>query len=175
MTANHCTALPDCTAPATRKGLCNGHRLQQRKGKPFTPLQIRTTARDEQGRKWCPLGKHWTSPEDFTKCASRADGLEAYCANCRQFRTALRLYNITREDLLAMFERQGNACGICLKLFEGRDGWHVDHDHSCPCAKKQGSCGKCVRGLLCGLCNRGLGCFGDDVDRLRAAAVYLSR
>ena len=29
---------PECTRKATRKGLCDSHRMQQRRGRPLTPI-----------------------------------------------------------------------------------------------------------------------------------------
>lgn len=72
----------------------------------------------------------------------------------------LAKYGLTIEQYDAMWNEQGGKCKICrqeLKLV-------VDHCHN----------SNAVRGLLCDRCNVGLGCFGDDVDRLRAAVLYLS-
>ncbi len=81
-------------------------------------------------------------------------------------------YGIDRDEYDAMFAAQGGVCAICgnaetrvnprtatIRLLT------VDHDHSTGA----------IRGLLCNNCNRALGLFGDDLSRVRAAALYLTR
>jgi len=96
-----------------------------------------------------------------------------YLANREKYaaRNLLR-YGVTVEQYDALLAAQGGGCAICgSKDPRGRGRFHVDHDHSCCPGQK--SCGQCVRGLLCGGCNPGLGAFGDDPERLIAAAAYL--
>lgn len=83
----------------------------------------------------------------------------------------MRLYGITLSQYDALLERQGGACAACKAKKPGLRNLDVDHDHSCCPSRK--SCGKCIRGLLCSDCNKGLGHFGDDPDKLIAAAEYL--
>lgn len=81
-------------------------------------------------------------------------------------------YGITTDQYDELLAAQGGGCAICGTTNpRGRGRFHVDHDHAC--CPGQYSCGGCVRGLLCGACNPGLGAFGDDPDRLIAAAAYL--
>lgn len=76
-------------------------------------------------------------------------------------------YGITLADYEALRITQTDRCAICgtdrpgIKITK----WTVDHCHSS---------GK-VRGLLCGSCNLGIGQFGDEPERLRAAAAYIER
>lgn len=63
------------------------------------------------------------------------------------------------ETLLAEYD---GHCVLCAREAEKPC---VDHDHATGI----------VRGLLCSTCNTGLGKFGDDPERLRAAAAYLGR
>lgn len=82
-------------------------------------------------------------------------------------------YGITEEQFNSLLEAQGGKCAICQNVLNHRDSGddyrgreyclHVDHNHETGI----------VRGLLCGRCNRGLGFFGDDVELLSAAWVYL--
>lgn len=62
----------------------------------------------------------------------------------------------------AVLASQDGGCAICGAKPKTRR-LNIDHCH----ATGQ------VRGLLCPRCNRGLGWFGDRIDRLHAAAVYL--
>ncbi len=76
-----------------------------------------------------------------------------------------------REAKLQEFlAKQGGVCPLCGITAMGHE-FVLDHDHSCCLGKRP--CGNCYRGALCDPCNRGLGFFGDDPDRMRAAASYL--
>lgn len=74
-------------------------------------------------------------------------------------------YQITLEEYNAALEKQSGVCDICKeKCVSGRQ-LAVDHNHDT---------GE-VRGLLCCKCNRGLGNFGDNLDLLRNAVLYLEK
>lgn len=75
-----------------------------------------------------------------------------------------RLYGITLQDYVDMFEKQGEVCAICKEKCKTKKSLSVDHDHAS---------GK-VRGLLCNRCNRALGMFQDSPALLTRAAKYLS-
>lgn len=82
----------------------------------------------------------------------------------------LWVYGVTQERFEQMLADQ-NGCAICHRTEPTDKGWQVDHDHGCCPGFR--SCGECVRGVLCAPCNVGLGAFGDDPERLAAAAAYL--
>lgn len=77
----------------------------------------------------------------------------------------LRQYGITQEDYDRLFAEQDGRCAICGTTEAGAWGGLLPVDHSHETGE--------VRGLLCHNCNGGLGQFGDDPDRLIAAAAYL--
>jgi hypothetical protein len=74
-------------------------------------------------------------------------------------------FGITPEEY-AVRLRDVTHCPICKRSREeiGRS-FHLDHDH------ETGE----LREFVCGPCNQGLGLYGDDPDRLIAAAMYLMR
>ena len=74
----------------------------------------------------------------------------------------MRKFRITLEQYEELLAEQEGGCAICGRP-PRRVSLHVDHDHGT---------GR-VRGLLCFSCNAALGYFGDDGDRLVAAANYL--
>lgn len=77
-------------------------------------------------------------------------------------------HGLTAEVLDAMIGRYQGKCWICKK----RDGVVVDHDHFC-CNTKDGSCGKCVRGILCRPCNTAIAILGDDEVGITNALDYI--
>lgn len=141
--------------------------------------------------KTCTRCKESKSTEAFQRDRSRKDGLRPACKACsarsyRAWRDAdperarmawrkasnkysrATKYGITREQLIAMYERQDHRCAICRCSEEEVTGrnpgiFHIDHDHSTGA----------VRGLLCARCNTGLGQFLDDLQLVEAAAEYL--
>lgn len=69
-------------------------------------------------------------------------------------------YGLTRAEAEAAIARRGDGCDIC-----GATEKRIVFDH-CHTSGR-------ARGWLCSECNLGLGKFGDDPERLEAAAAYL--
>ena len=72
-----------------------------------------------------------------------------------------RRMGITEDYVTEQLKNQKYQCGICASPVT--EASHVDHNHLT---------GK-PRGILCKPCNLALGGFGDSVDRLTEAALYL--
>ena len=122
---------------------------------------------------------------DFSPQAKCAGGVKPECKACsvireRERRAArsadevrekrgyylMRRFGITVDDYDRMLAEQDGRCAICGTDDPGDPRGYtfpVDHDHAT---------GE-VRALLCVPCNHGLGKFGDDPNRLLAAAAYL--
>ncbi len=118
---------------------------------------------------------------EFTKSKQRADGRGRQCRPCHaarqraynqrnrrlvNMRKQLAKWGLTVETYEELLESQGGRCAICGSADNGdarNDVFNVDHCHETGA----------IRGLLCSPCNRGLGQFGDSVDRLERAIVYL--
>ena len=76
-----------------------------------------------------------------------------------------RTYNTDLLSYNLLLEEQGGTCAICKE--ECPSGRRLAQDHCHDTGKN--------RGLLCCKCNRGLGNLNDDLDRLRAAVLYLEK
>lgn len=74
-------------------------------------------------------------------------------------------YGITSVQYDQMLVAQASKCALCGTSAPGGrwDMFVVDHCHETLA----------VRALLCNDCNIGIGAFGDQPERLRAAAAYL--
>lgn len=75
----------------------------------------------------------------------------------------LKKYGLNQKLYEEMFEKQGNACLICVDKEAKR--YVVDHNHTT---------GK-VRGILCWHCNVLLGHAKEDKEILKSAIIYLDK
>ena len=173
-------SLDYCDSPHRARGYCMYHYKQAQRGTPLSPHVPRrspgsSAVRDATGRKMCGHCCEWLSVDRFTPSANSGDGLQSWCSRCAADYMLQRRYGIRRDDIDAMLVRQG-GCAICgaTSVDAGgyRNGWHVDHDHSC--CPGDVSCGRCLRGVLCARCNKMIGLAGDDADLMRSAIDYLS-
>jgi hypothetical protein len=76
-----------------------------------------------------------------------------------------RRHGITLEQFNQMLISQDNRCAICNKLFKNEKDKCVDHNHLT---------GQ-IRQVLCFNCNIGIGKFGDSIDLVNNALVYLKK
>ena len=149
---------PQCDHPAKEHGLCQGHRLQQRKGRPLQPL-----------RKSAPHGSNVGKTCEAPLCRG------ARCSSERQLCNSHVKSAPDAGALRDLFEVQGGACAICRAPFTPCRMYRVDHDHRCCPPAQRKLCGNCTRGLLCGPCNLGMGNFQDNPEMLHRAATYLEK
>ena len=70
---------------------------------------------------------------------------------------------ITKEQYEIVFKTQQGLCAICKKTPKTTHSLAMDHNHKT----------NEFRGLLCKECNRALGLFGDNIDTLTNAVLYL--
>jgi hypothetical protein len=93
-------------------------------------------------------------------------------------RVAASRHGLTLIEYRTLMRMPCWICGQACSPGGGRSlHWQkptIDHDHDC-CNQRNGSCGRCVRGMLCQNCNTGVARFKDNPDLLRAAADYLER
>lgn len=89
-----------------------------------------------------------------------------YMRDFKWERALTNKYGVSKAWFLETYDAQGGRCAIC-----GTDNWssrnrrpNIDHNHVTGH----------VRGLLCDRCNLGLGSFGDSLDVLQNAALYLT-
>lgn len=116
--------------------------------------------------KKCLECKKEQFPEEF-KYNSFLAQYSDYCRTCQKdFDKWYQIkyhYNLSKEDVQAMYLEQLGKCKICLVPFEFTQV-NIDHCHSS---------GK-IRGLLCRHCNWLLGHAKDDQNILARAIEYLS-
>jgi hypothetical protein len=68
-----------------------------------------------------------------------------------------RLYGLTRDEVIALFEHQQKRCAVCRSLLDGKV--RIDHDHDVEdqqmrSGKRKADARRCaVRALLCASCN----------------------
>ena len=128
---------------------------------------------DENGNMHCRNCGEYFEESDMHK----SKGGYTYCSDCAPLLTrtrTLKKYNLSLDDYHELLKSQDYSCKICnLKDTSFRKRLSVDHDHNC--CPGEGSCGKCIRGLLCHHCNSGLGNAKDSVDILQKMINYLQK
>lgn len=106
---------------------------------------------------------------DLTTVGSKTK--QGSCLRCRRWKqtTWYRVMGWTESEYAHQLALQDNRCAVCQRVFDMSGGPRAplsptfDHCHVTGMG----------RGILCRSCNTGLGFFGDDPDRLDAAAAYL--
>lgn len=130
--------------------------------------------RNADGHKQCARCSQWRAPSEYRPDLRSSDGLKSWCSPCSSDYMTIARYGISRAAVLAMVEEQGGCaiCGTRVQKSPGfRNGWHVDHDHTCCPGDR--TCGECVRGVLCANCNKLIGLAQDSTPRLARAIQYL--
>jgi hypothetical protein len=132
---------------------------------------------DADGNIHCRNCGEYFKEEDMKVSSQRQYKGMSYCVECAPLlkRTqTLKKYNLTLEDYHNLLQSQDFSCKICKqKDSTFRKRLSVDHDHSC--CPGEGSCGKCIRGLLCHHCNAALGNAKDNVETLQKMIDYLKK
>ena len=72
-------------------------------------------------------------------------------------------YGISLKERNKLLHEQDYQCPICGCQLSSQDNPCVDHCHTSGA----------IRGILCSRCNLGLGHFGDSVEVLKRAIIYL--
>ena len=113
---------------------------------------------NKYGREWYANNKERGQTTSLTWYF---DNLERAKANHLRHK-----FGITVDDYNKLLIAQDGKCAICGKSqIEFDVSFCVDHDHIT---------GE-IRGLLCGNCNKALGCFGDDLNTIKAACNYIEK
>ena len=122
--------------------------------------------------KQCKTCERFLELRMFRRWNQSPDGHLYTCMECDGLHERLGNYRITVRQFILILQRQGWIDPVCGRLLTPATA-SVDHDHLC--CKKDGSCGKCVRGALCVECNAGMGLLGDDPVRMLAGYKYLTQ
>jgi len=148
-TARRCS-VDGCDRPHDARGFCKSHWAQWKRGED--PHEL---------REWGVYNQ-----TQSVKCAVASCNKPTISKQlCTDHASRAASFSLSTDEVVELLGRgKCDACGETNRLC-------IDHDHSC--CNKNGSCGKCVRGLLCTWCNATLGHAKDDVSRLEKLIEYL--
>jgi hypothetical protein len=141
--------------------LANPDRVRKNKKRYIEKHKERLTA----GRK-----KHYKENAEKIRAAVKERDLKNKLADpegysWKRFFSHQKMYGLTKEMWISLFESQGNKCGCCGALEPGVNRWHTDHDHLTGT----------VRGILCRNCNHMIGDARDSIEILRCGIRYLEK
>jgi hypothetical protein len=152
--------------------ICARERMAERRSNGLDPSYAGTgQGAHNSAKTHCPYGHEYT--EENTYLTTKGSRVCRICSKENGKVQTIKKYSITIEEFEDKFQSQNGLCCICsidLSTLDKRD-IQIDHNHEC--CDKDGSCGKCVRGIICGECNRGLARFKDSSELIRRAADYL--
>jgi hypothetical protein len=167
-----------CTNQWLVRRLCHKHYQYRRKhNKPLPPILRRVYKGNPCSIKDCPNEARNAGMICSAHCNRRYRGMpgwdtrplvqrkrhaEPYGRDNAWEYHLHRTFGLPRGEYGRMLEAQGGVCAICEQPDRNRR-LGVDHDH------KTGK----IRGLLCSSCNTSIGKFGENIDRLLGAVIYL--
>ncbi len=153
-------SIENCPTQQLAKGYCRNHYEQLRRhGDPlYNGNRLRR--------------KHYCSEGHLIEKVGRNH--QGACRQCRSWQgtAAWLVMRWTEREFVERLAAQDNRCVICGEEFVFRTG--QPRNKRTPCLDHCHKSGQ-GRGIICLLCNIGMGSFGDDPDRLEAAAAYLRR
>ena len=112
--------------------------------------------------KRCPDCDIVKPASEFRRYTRAVSGLQTYCKYCENERKNAYKYSLKISEYRDMIGSGCESCGTTQSLC-------IDHDHSC--CPGQGSCGKCIRGVLCRMCNIAEGAI-TSVTQLNGLLEY---
>lgn len=172
--------LPLGVSPKLGAFISTAH-LRAGKLKKYGYTDEMVQAEREAGNRWCSWHKK------FEKAGLFGSRKQLICNEGWNEAGQSRRYGVGRDWYQRKLVEQEGHCALCIVRVNNGKGtgrFYIDHDHSC-CPGKNGSCGKCTRGLLCHGCNVGLGKLEDFLSQgtitanpgtwLEKAQLYLSQ
>jgi len=130
---------------------CFGRRRQDGK------LYLHSSCKSCNKIKW----DKWVENNKEHYLEIKKEGQNKFHRSCRKYERR----GITKEQYEQVFKVQEGKCAICKSPPKDTHDLAMDHNHST----------NEFRGLLCKECNRALGLFGDNIEVLTNAVLYLKQ
>jgi hypothetical protein len=149
--------------------LCAKDRMAERRARGLDPNYSGIgKGTNNSSKTHCPQGHEYT--EENTYITPKGSRVCRTCMKTNSRVQVLKKYQMTSEDFEILLELQNGLCYACDRDLSELSERDIQIDHNHICCNKDGSCGKCVRGIICGECNRGIARFKEDSNLLRQVA-----
>lgn len=170
----------DCDNCGLRFRKTNGRsRFHDKKCRSAYQAELRARRFAQSDSRRCHRCGQTKASSQFTPRANRCKACNAEYHRARKEadpglrrRFLLARYGLDEARFAQMLDGQEGKCAICRSPDPAGHGqWHIDHDRAC--CPRQGSCGRCVRGILCHYCNLMIGMAKENPETFIAALRYL--